>query len=214
MLPRSDRQDPRRHAAGCPASSEHWLLTPALRNLSRRVVAGRVLHRTGPTAGGWGGRGGREPTWGGGRRGVWGSQPALTSQWWRQVSTINIAHRIRRGLGQRLWQQQGAGGAGLAWESPPGSHNSHPSPVPAGSRRSGPAFLTATSDGPLAHRASYLPREPGRGAAHLPLGQGQCLLGWLARCGCCFPNRPSAAFPLLVPSQSQSPCRGWPPRPC
>lgn len=89
---------------------------------------------------------------------MWGSQPALTSQWWRQVSTINIAHRIGRGLGQRLWQQQGAGGAGLAWESPPGSHNSHPSPVPADSRRGGPAFLTATSDGPLAHRASYLPR--------------------------------------------------------
>lgn len=114
----TDRTDRRRHTAGCPAFSGHWLLTPALRNLSRRVLAGRVLHRTGSVAGGWGGRGGREPAWGGGRWGVGGRQPALTSQWWRQVSTINIAHRIGRGLGQRLGQQQGAGGAALYSRQP------------------------------------------------------------------------------------------------
>lgn len=160
---------PERQTAGCPASSGHWLLTPALRNLSRRVLAGRVLHRTGSVAGGWGGRGGREPAWGGGRWGVGGRQPALTSQWWRQVSTINIAHRIGRGLGQRLGQQQGAGGAALYSRQP---------------RLMGP-WCTGLATSP----------------------RGQLLLGWLARCGCCFPSSPRPPF-LFWCRHSRSPLPG------
>lgn len=64
----------------------------------------------------------------------------------------------------------------------------------AGGRWGGPVFTTATSDGPLVHWASYLPSGPAPSGV---AGEVRML----------FSQQPSAAFPLLVPSQSQSPAR-------